>query len=327
MLTCSVLPASFPAVSARWQRLVEVEMGGHSSIFLTPRWQQAWWAEFGDDSQELCLLLLGPEESPHGLAPLVRRDDTLSFLGGSDLCDYHDFVMAGGDTVEVYAGLARCLLAERWLTLDLRSIPEGSPTLRHLPELLRQEGVEVMVGEEGVSPGLSLPASWDEYLASLRKKDRHELRRKLRRLEGSGPHRLVLSSPATFEQDLVTFLALMRESPEKLGFLTPEREAFFCRIAAEMQEAGHLRLFFLELKGETVAGVLCFDLGGRRLLYNSGYRMDYHALSVGLTVKALCLRQAIEEGLTYFDFLRGPEPYKHHLGARDVGLYRLVAQR
>ncbi len=326
-MTCSVLPASFPAVSAQWQRLLDVEGGGHSSIFLTPRWQQTWWAEFGDDAQELCLLLLGPEESPHGLAPMVRRDDTLSFLGGSDLCDYHDFVVAGGDTAEVYAGLARCLLAERWLTLDLRSIPEGSPTLRHLPELLGQEGCEVMVGEEGVSPGVSLPASWDEYLASLRRKDRHELRRKLRRLEAGGPYRLVQSSPATFEDDLAVFLSLMRESPEKLDFLTPKREAFFSRMAAEMQEAGHLRLFFLELKGEIVAGVLCFDLGGRRLLYNSGFRREYDALSVGLAVKALCLRQAIEEGLTYFDFLRGPEPYKHHLGARDVALYRLVAQR
>ena len=119
----------------------------------------------------------------------------------------------------------------------------------------------------------------------------------------------------------------MRESQEKRGFLTPERESFFRRMADEMQNAGYLSLFFLEVDGERAAGVLCFDYFGRRLLYNSGYRHAYRDLSVGLMVKALCLKQAIEEGLTYFDFLRGPEPYKHHLGGRDVRLYRLVAHR
>ena len=38
-------------------------------------------------------------------------------------------------------------------------------------------------------------------------------------------------------------------------------------------------------------------------------------------------RQAIEEGKRYFDFLRGPEPYKHHLGGQQQNLYQMVVTR
>jgi CelD/BcsL family acetyltransferase involved in cellulose biosynthesis len=76
-----------------------------------------------------------------------------------------------------------------------------------------------------------------------------------------------------------------------------------------------------------VSAVLAFDYDGRRLLYNSGYRLAYGHLSVGLMLKALAIKDAIEKGLTYFDFLRGPEPYKYHLGAQDATIHRLLATR
>ena len=41
-------------------------------------------------------------------------------------------------------------------------------------------------GRGAVAARCDLPATWDEYLGTLSKKDRHELRRKLRRLESGG---------------------------------------------------------------------------------------------------------------------------------------------
>jgi CelD/BcsL family acetyltransferase involved in cellulose biosynthesis len=182
--------------------------------------------------------------------------------------------------------------------------------------------------QEDVVPGLSLPATWDDYLALLSKRDRHELRRKLRRLAQAGEYRLVRSTPETLKVDVDQFLEMMQESrDEKRHFLVPDREAFFRSVVARMDQEGSLRLFFLELAGQRVAAVVCFDYGGRRLLYNSGYRLSYNHYSVGLMLKALCLQQAIEEGLTYFDFLRGPEPYKYDLGAQDVALFRILVRR
>ncbi len=319
-------PDAFAAAYPRWEELLE--RGGQGSLFLTPRWQQSWWREFGGDGLELCLLLVGPESAPLGLAPLMRRGDTLAFVGDTDLFDYHDYVLGNGEPAAFYGALVERLRDEQWDTLDLHSLVEGSPTLEHLPLLCEREGFQVTVEQEDVTPGVPLPSSWEEYLTALRKKDRHELRRKLRRLSEAGEYRLVRSDPGALAQDVELLLEMMRESrDDKRLFLTPARQSFFRRVAGEMQAAGHLRLFFLELEGKRVAGALCFDYAGRRLLYNSGYRVEQSANSVGLMLKALCLQQAIEEGITYFDFLRGAEPYKYHLGAQDVPLHHLVVRR
>jgi len=80
----------------------------------------------------------------------------------------------------------------------------------------------------------------------------------------------------------------------------------------------------MEITGERVAGALCFNYGNSLSLYNSGYNPVYSALSVGLLLNALCLKEAIEDGVRYFDFMRGAEAYKYHLGARDVQLHHMV---
>ena len=325
-MTCSTLQAGFSSVYPLWQQMLPQQ--GPASVFLTPQWQETWWGQFDDGSRELCILLVGGEVSPAGIAPLVRQGDTLSFLGGTDLFDYHDFIMGPGDPAAFYGELVSCLDGERWRILDLHSLPAASPTVAHLPDLLRSKGYDVSVEVEDVVPGIALPASWDDYLAGLRKKDRHELRRKLRRLEGAGTYQVVSSTPQSLDRDVDLFLEMMRESmEEKRDFMVPEREAFFHAIVAQMQQQSYLRLSFLELGGERVASIICFDYAGRRLLYNSGYRLAYAPYSVGLLLKALSLKEAIEQGLSYFDFLRGAEPYKYHLGAQDAELYHIRAQR
>ena len=63
-----------------------------------------------------------------------------------------------------------------------------------------------------------------------------------------------------------------------------------------------------------------------RLLYNSGYDPSLSYFSVGLLLHAMCVKDAIEKGIEYFDFLRGPEPYKAHLGGIQKSLYRMVVK-
>ena len=206
---------------------------------------------------------------------------------------------------------------------------ESSPTLRHLPELARQRGYDVDVSEEDVTPGLELPDSWDQYLAGLTKKNRHELRRKFRRLEAVGNwswYHVSDADEVALRMD--DFFKLMAQSdPEKAMYMTSQREQFFRSVTRRTADLGLLKLFFLEMDGQPVATSLCFDYDASRLLYNSGYNPDFSYYSVGLLLNALCLRDAIERGAHYFDFLRGPEPYKYHLGGHDHILYQMVVRR
>jgi CelD/BcsL family acetyltransferase involved in cellulose biosynthesis len=176
-----------------------------------------------------------------------------------------------------------------------------------------------------VSPRLDLPGDWDGYLQSLSKKDRHELRRKLRRLYSAGEVVAApVNDPASRATDVADFLALHRLSAEnKAAFMTADMEAFFRGIVDEFTPRGMLRLYFLSIDNHRVASVILFDYRGEFLLYNSGYDPEYAHLSVGLLLKAFCIRDAISEGRRAFDFLQGNEPYKYDLGATDVPILRM----
>ncbi len=316
----------FDAVEEDWRRLLPSSYT--DTVFLTPNWQRVWWRELGAGA-ELLLLAKRKDGALKGLAPLARRNGTITFLGSPDVCDYLDFVVNRGAEATFYQRLLEQLDGLEWNTLLLTSIPQGSPTLQYLPDLARERGYQVTIQQEDVAPGVELPATWDEYLGRLDKKDRHELRRKMRRLESLGGVRYyVTDAQADLSRDLEDFFTLMRASREdKDRFLTQEKEWFFRQMAAEMQTLGVLRLFFLEVKGVRVASALCFDYGQARLLYNSGFDPEYGYYSVGLLLKAYCLKQALEEGKGYFDFLRGGEHYKYDLGARDKVIYQMTVRR
>ena len=317
---------SFDEIRNEWLDLLEE--CPVNTFYLMPQWQEIWWEAFRE-RREMAGFYLQRPEGVTAIASLARQGDDLSFVGNTETFDYNDFMIRPGWEEDFFAALMNWLEQENFKALELPSLIQDSPTLEYLPDLARQRGYSVEVSEEDVTPGLELPDNWDAYLAGLSKKNRHELRRKLRRLESTEGWRwyCVLGADEV-EHRLEDFLSLMRQSaPDKAAYMTGEREAFFRRITQRTAELDLLRLYFLEMDGQDVASSLCFDYNGARYLYNSGYNPEYAYYSVGLLLNALCLREAIEQGKTYFDFLRGPEPYKYHLGGLDRTIYHMVVTK
>ncbi len=317
---------SFDQIRGEWLDLLEE--CPVNTFYLMPQWQEIWWEAFRE-RREMAGFYLQRPEGVTAIASLARQGDDLSFVGNTETFDYNDFMIRPGWEEDFFAALMNWLDREDFKALELPSLMEDSPTLEYLPDLARQRGYSVEVSEEDVTPGLELPDNWDAYLAGLSKKNRHELRRKLRRLESTEGWRwYCVQGSEQVSARLEDFLYLMRQSaPDKAAYMTGEREAFFRRITQRTAELDLLRLYFLEMDGQDVASSLCFDYNGARYLYNSGYDPEYAYYSVGLLLNALCLREAIEQGKTYFDFLRGPEPYKYHLGGLDRTIYHMVVTK
>ena len=300
-----------------------------ASIFLSPQWQEVWWENFGDGREMAGFTVPSDNGGVQALASLARTDRAIGFVGSPDTFDYNDFLVRPGFEDAFYPRLLDVIGEWDWSELRLESLIEYSPTLSLLPDLARDRGYCVEVDYEDVTSGVALPGDWDEYLGFLSKKDRHELRRKLRRLDSQTDWRwYCLTSPDEVMGAFDEFLSLMRMSRvDKEEYMTPDRERFFRALAVRMAELDQIRLFFMEIEGEKAAASLCFDYGQSRLLYNSGYDPGLSYYSVGLLLHAMSLRDAIERGLAYFDFLRGPEPYKAHLGGRQKSLYTMVVKR
>jgi CelD/BcsL family acetyltransferase involved in cellulose biosynthesis len=323
---CIVRREELTALQAEWSQLLTQHP--EPFPFLHPTWQRVWLEEFLG-GRELVLLAVRDGESLVGVAPLIREDGRLSLVGHYSICDYMDFVVAPGREDEFFVALLEALEQEAWTELELRGLVEGTPTLAELLPLAEAAGLTVEREEEAVAPRVDLTATWDEYLASLSKKNRHELRRKLRRISAAGELELLAyTEPEDIEAHLPVFLRLMMESRrDKATFLSEQMGRFFHRMAGAMAREGLVRLYELQLDTKPVASLFCFDQAGNRFLYNSGYDPEYAPLSVGLASKALCLREAIESACRRVDFMRGHEPYKYDLGGKDQTIYRSVIRR
>ena len=326
-MTVSVRQEDFDSIWDRWEKILP--MSTTNTVFVTPWWHKTWWDNFGEGNDPL-ILSVSAESGLLGVAPLMTDGNgTLTFLGDKDLSDYFDFVVRRDSEDRFYPAVIERLSALEWTSLDLPSLPSGSPTLQYIPDLAAKKGWDVSIEEEETTPKAELPATWDEFLLGLRKKDRHELRRKIRRLDRESENRQYAAANGdSLDGSMREFFTLLKASREdKNEFLTPDRERFFLDMAHELASRDQFRLYFLEVDGEKVAACICFDYEGDFLLYNSGYEPGYSRLSVGLINKALSIRTAIEENRKVFNFLKGNERYKYNLGGRDEAVFHISVTR
>jgi CelD/BcsL family acetyltransferase involved in cellulose biosynthesis len=318
---------SLEVLASEWDGLVR--QTAEPLPFVTPAFQRVWLKHF-QDGAELRLITAREGERLIGVAPLLLRDGCVEFVGHYSICDYMDIACAPGFERAFGERLLASLAADGCGSLDLRGLVETSPTREALLAAAPAAGYHATLEDEALSPSVELPGTWDEYLARLSKHDRHELRRKLRRLEGAGGVELrIVTAAEEAAERLETLFHLMRISNHhKEEFLArPGMQAFFREMVAAMAEAGMIRFYFLTFDGQPVASVLNFDLGGQLYMYNSGYDPAYAHYAVGLMSKTLLIRDAIEQGRTCVDFLRGDESYKYDLGGKDRRIYRLVLKR
>lgn len=316
----------FPEIERPWRNLLS--QCANNAIFLTPEWQRTWQQQFLE-RRELLLLGIYSDDRLVGLAPLMRDEDRFSLLGSSDVCDYLDLIIARGHEPGAAQALFSYLDSLEWDSLNLEPLLPSSSAFRYFLPLAREREYSVELKQMDVCPEVALPPTWDEYLNQLDGKDRHELRRKMRRLFKEAQVSLSHEeAPALLDQSMKAFLELFGKSrEEKARFMTPQKERFFWELSRTMAEAGYLRLLFLKLDGVQAAAVMGFDYQNSFYLYNSGYEPNYSWLSVGLLLKALCLKESIGEKKARFELLRGAEDYKYRLGGRDIPVYQSLICR
>jgi CelD/BcsL family acetyltransferase involved in cellulose biosynthesis len=319
-MDCTVTQESFDSLAAIWN---EPDNGlNWSPVFILPVWMQTWWQVFGSGA-ELYLRAVRRGEKVIGIAPLKVKDGEASFVGRADVCDYLDFIVVPGEETAFSNTLLDDLSSNGIKRLELESLRPDSAALTGLAEVAVNRNCEVTIKREGVSLDMELPATWEEYVQILNSKQRHEVRRKLRRLQEAGQMNYrTLEKSEDVRGAMDTFLKMFAESREdKAEFLTEQMESFFRLVTEKLSETGLLKLGILELDSVAAAMVICFDYNNGIYLYNSGYDPQYTSLSAGLLSKALCIKESIENEKKRFDFLKGDEVYKYRLGGKEIPIY------
>ena len=252
-----------------------------------------------------------------GEVVLIEEAGRIGLLGHEDLVDYRSPL---GEAVDLLTEWFRML--ERGRSFRFDSLPAGSA--RVFSTALDRAGATHRTVAHTATALLDLPGSFDDYLMSISKKERHETRRKRRRFEATlGPPRIVsLVDPGPVLED---FFRLHRLSKGGKGsFMTDRMAAMFGDL---LGGAGwRLDALYGAEPRLVAAGIGYADESGY-YLYNSAYDPDFRRVSPGVVLLSELIRTAIGDGLEVFDFLKGEETYKFRMGARRRPLFVVEGSR
>lgn len=306
---------------ARPERLESLHRLGLSfpSPFTLPAWVASWRDAF-DPACPLWVRSFHDGSGPLGAAILRIAGGRGVFAGDPEVCDHLDLLPVAGREPELGAALLAAARAEGLRGLDLHDLRPDAVVLTALVPAARKEGLEVELRERAVLFAMDLPRRWEDYLAGLGPKERHEVRRKLRRFEerSDGPLRLIPGGPEAAAAIESFFHLFRRTRPAKAAFLTERTATFFRLLALRLPE---FRLGVVHVDGSPAAAVCCFDFGPTRYLYNSAYDAAFAPWGAGIACKILSIRDAVERGIPRYDFLKGDEPYKRRLGGTPLTLF------
>ncbi len=317
---------AFEQIATEWDALHRVSRT--ATPFNSLHYARLWWAHFGgNDTVELWTV--HDHDNIIGIAPFYRTTDengveVLRFVGGVDISDYLDVISAPGRELDVAEALVARLMACNccW---DLHDMPTASPIREAFLRIAPERGLTVQTEQEEVCPVIPLPATWEAYLEQLDGKQRHEIRRKLRKAGHEGLVSWNITPADGVQETMPTFLWLHQLStPAKAAFMTDAMAAFFTELAETFAALGWLELIFLHVNGQPVAGYFGFRFRDTLMLYNSGFdNSGLESLSPGWLLLSYHIEYAIAGGIKRYDFMRGAEEYKFHFGGKSEPVYRL----
>lgn len=308
--------------------------------FLRYEYLSAWWTTRGGGewpASELAVVTARQNGRLVGVAPVFSArnregSQALLLLGSIEISDYLDILARPADLPGFLQGTLDFISQPgkpAWQVLDWQNLPDASPTLPLLQVEAEKRGWSFSREKTYHVPAIPLTGDFDTYLAGIDKKQRHEIRRKMRRAEESGRNVrwYIVTEAASLDAELEAFLNLMAEDPEKAAFLTPAMRDQMRRACRAAFECGWLQLAFLEADGQKAAAYLNFDYLNRIWVYNSGISRRFMDLSAGWVLLGYLLQWANEQKRSEFDFMRGNEDYKYRFGGVDKFVVRAKVTR
>ena len=303
------------------------------TIFLTWEWISAWLDAVYPEAPLFVVTVRGGDGRLIAVAPFYRSEFRL--LGimkyrclrmvGDCHCgaEYSDLIVRKGFEASAISLIGRVLLDNRCLWDCIYAVNAASWTggLRRL-ECDLGAAFPCLHKRPTVFSAVELPETYEEYLSSLSRRQRSNIKRheKLLRAEGMGN-----TSYCTSEEELPRFLDLLfrlhRKRWQSVGqsgsfVRRPPMERFYRRFAPEALRQGWLRVFALEVNGTVAAVQYGYAYGTTLYSVQEGYDPQARK-GVGNVLRKRAIELCINDGVKTYDFLGGFSDHKRHWGAHQ----------
>jgi CelD/BcsL family acetyltransferase involved in cellulose biosynthesis len=304
-----------------WDELFRADPA--ATPFSSPGWARVWWPHWAG-AAEPWIVTVREGDRLVGLAPLVaaRRGPfrVLAELGrppSNYWCVLADPAVRPAVDSAVSAEIrAR---AGDWHALLIGGLPPGSG----FEQALRDAGLRVRVRRPTPYPGIELPGSFDDYLATISRKRRKDLRRHLRQLDDGRVELRVVTEPAELRPAIDRWQDIrVRWWSSRGKAMDPEHAStrfrdFMRDLVVALVPAGLAEVWELRHEGDVVGVEV--NLTDDRSYYSwmGAYEPAVSRLGLGKLAIAESIRRSIAVGRTYYDLMVGDEEYKYEYGATD----------
>ena len=186
--------------------------------------------------------------------------------------------------------------------------------IKEITKLYPENSLKISKQDQVVN--LMLPKSYEEYLADLPRKKRHELKRKKVRFQEKYPQAVLRESKDS--EIFESFITLHKTSDgDKGNFMNDEVTAFFSSLLTMKG----WKIYYLEVDNAIAACCFVYEDEVGSYLYNSSKNNTFNEVNPGIIIIDKIIEQLISKEFTFFDFLKGTERYKFDLGGISTQLY------
>ncbi len=316
---------AFNQLKGIWEALERLDE--QCTPFNTWLWNSQWWKHYAARNDKLALLIASYKKRVVAIAPLYVHDTMMCRRVPVKVLR---FVGTGKDTSPDYLNIIAHpqwrAAAERqlmsflpniagWQKLWLSDVKEHSSLECCITKLIKEQPGTTIVRSVQTIQRATLPASFEQYRASLSRKRRKQINHRRNRLVQAGETQLnICANTAELSEATDALVQLHRlrwQSKRKPGaFRSVAYEQFHRSVIKHFFASDSLWLTTLKVDGQIVGVQYIFAWRGKLMFVQSGYSPDHEALSPGHVLFTYAIERGIEHGMHQLDMLKGHYHYK-----------------
>lgn len=312
----------FNLIKNEWNRLLVCSIS--NNVFLTWEWIHTWWKSFGKQ-KDLCIITARNNRELVGIAPFyIQKINKLLGVNSLKICsseelypDYLDVIARQGHEREVTLALFH-YLAERvggWNVMSFDNLLPESNIMRYEKYFNRKYLRQVTLSS--ICPYIRIEEPYEIYKRrQFKRKKRYNLERQMRfAVEENKLKYVTVESkdllPLAMEQLFLLHQKRAKNKKIASAFTSQDVESFHLEFSRLLLENAGLRLCLLFDGKKPISAIYAFKYNNKFLFYQSGMDPEWGKMSIGTVLLNILIKQAFDEKLTEFDFLKGDEDYKN----------------
>lgn len=309
-----------------WDSIINLDL--RDGFFKSWDWQVCWYKHFAESTNLHTLRIEDDKGCIKGIIPLsyykikllpgIKKFNLLGFMGREVVSgDYLSILAKEIDKPLVMDNFLEWLIhnKKQHPLLLVGEILQDDPICSMLQNICKSNGMKFYLQEPRICPFIELPKSYDSYLKTLSSNFRQQIMRKNRHVFNKLNGEIVISEQENeFDEGLEDLFELQLKRWHTIGisctFENTRFRLFIKDICKQLVQKKMVRLYRLFLQGKSAAAILMFYWGDTAIFYQSGWDPVFKKYSPGAVLLSNVIKDAINAGKRYFDFLRGDEPYK-----------------